>query len=86
MGVVLNPEARGQGLAYEALRISIDYGLRELGLMEVRVGTPSENVSMRGLMERKFGLQPEPGRERDRFGNDLLWRIKREEWLAAKGE
>ena len=80
-GVVINPEVRGKGLAYEALRISIDFGLRELELVEVRIGTPSENRAMRGLMERRFGRLPEPERERDRFGNDLLWRIKREEWL-----
>ena len=80
-GVVINPEARGNGLAYEALRMSIDFGLRELGLVEVRIGTTSENVAMRGLMEKRFGRMPEEGRERDRFGNDLMWKIKREEWL-----
>ena len=79
-GIMLNPEMRGKGYAYEALRMTIDYGLRVLGLKEVRVGTPSANVAMRGLMERKFGMLPEV-EEPDRFGNDLLWRIEREEWL-----
>lgn len=78
-GIMLNPKARGKGFAYEALRISIDYGLRELGLVEVRIGTTSKNSPMRGLMENKFEM---PGEvvEADRFGNDLMWRITKENW------
>ena len=82
-GVMLNPEARGKGYAYEALRMSIDYGLRELGLVEVRIGTTSKNVAMRGLMEKKLGMPAEVGGP-DRFGNDLMWRIGREEWLRRE--
>jgi RimJ/RimL family protein N-acetyltransferase len=70
VGVMLNPEARGKGYAYEAMRISIDFGLRELGLIEVRIGTQSRNMAMKGLMEKKFGI-PAIVMEPDRFGNDL---------------
>jgi RimJ/RimL family protein N-acetyltransferase len=80
-GVMLDPEARGKGYAYEAMRMSIDYGLRELGLVEVRIGTTSSNVAMRGLMEKKFGMLAEV-REPDRFGNDLMWRIGRDQWMG----
>lgn len=80
-GVMLDPEARGKGYAYEAMRMSIDYGLRELGLVEVRIGTTSSNVAMRGLMEKNFGMPAEVG-EPDRFGNDLMWRIGRDEWMG----
>ena len=56
---------------YEALRVSIDYGLRELGLVEVRVWTSSE---------RKCGISATVG-EPDQFGDILEWRFSREEWL-----
>ena len=80
--MVLNPEERRKGYGYEAMRMSVDYGLRVLGLVEVMIGTPNANVGMRAIMERGFGIEPEKrelGKE-DRFGNDLLWRIGKE-WL-----
>jgi len=83
--VVLNPEERRKGYGYEAIRMSVDYGLRELGLVEVRIGTTSANAGMKAIMERGFQMQPEK-RERgkeDRFGNDLLWRIGKE-WLGKE--
>jgi RimJ/RimL family protein N-acetyltransferase len=83
VGVMLNPEVRRKGFGYEAMRISVDYGLRELGLAEVRVGTTSKNVAMRQLMENKFGI-PAQVTEPDRFGNDLVWKIRRDEWLGKK--
>lgn len=79
-GVMLQPFARGKGYAYEALRVVFDYGIRELGLLEIRVGSHSGNLPMKGLMEKKFGLQAE--QSVDQFGNDLLWIVKREEWLG----
>ena len=82
-GVMLRPEARGKGYAYEALRMSIDYGLRELELVEIRIGTTSKNFAMRGLMEKKFGM-PAEVEEPDRFGNDLMWRIGKEDWLKQE--
>jgi len=82
-GVMLNPEARRKGYGYEAMRISVDYGLRELGLVEVRIGTTSRNVGMRELMEKKFGI-PAEVTELDRFGNDLVWRIGRDEWFSKE--
>lgn len=78
-GVMLQPLERGKGYAYEALRVVFNYGIRELGLVEIRVGSHSGNLPMKGLME-KFGLLAE-GRaeELDQFGNDLLWIVKRED-------
>ncbi|KGO67760.1 Acyl-CoA N-acyltransferase [Penicillium italicum] len=78
-GVILEPFARGKGHAYEALRVVFDYGLYELGLVEIRVGSHSRNVPMKMLMEQKFGLEVEgnDGHDSvDEFGNDLLWIIK----------
>ncbi|KAJ5132549.1 hypothetical protein N7448_006707 [Penicillium atrosanguineum] len=83
-GVMLQPFARGKGYAYEALRVVFDYGLRQLGLVEIRLGSHSGNLPMKGLMEKKFGLQPAVGTEEsvDQFGNNLLWVVKREKWLS----
>ncbi|KAH8703201.1 hypothetical protein BGW36DRAFT_354635 [Talaromyces proteolyticus] len=84
-GVMVNPEARRKGFAAEALKIVIDYGLKELNLAEIRVGTPSSNMAMRGLMEGKFEMEPEECRQVDRFGNDLMWRINKERWSLFLG-
>ncbi|KAJ5159628.1 uncharacterized protein N7482_006632 [Penicillium canariense] len=84
-GVMLQPLWRGKGYAYEALRVVFEYGIRELGLVEIHVGSHSGNLPMKSLMEKKFGLQPEVKAEElvDQFGNDLLWIVKREEWLST---
>lgn len=81
-GVMLQPFARGKGYACEALKMVFSYGLRELELREIRVGSHSGNVAMRMLMERKFGLFPEKAGEKgvDQFGNDLLWIVTKEKW------
>lgn len=78
-GVMLQPFGRKKGYAYEALRVVFNYGIRELGLVEIRVGSHSGNLPMKGLMEKKFGLPAEVRTEElDQFGNDLLWIVKRE--------
>jgi RimJ/RimL family protein N-acetyltransferase len=78
-GIMLNPEARGKGYAYEALRISIDYGFEVLGLEVVELACRDENTAMRGLMDRKFGWKARRIQD-ERFGNDWLWSIGKEEW------
>ncbi|QGA12803.1 hypothetical protein EYB26_000448 [Talaromyces marneffei] len=81
-GVMVNPAARRKGIGSEALKMVIDYGLNVLGLIEVRIGTPSSNTAMRRVMEVRFQMQPDDNEEKsDRFGNDLLWRINKERWL-----
>ncbi|KAJ5541606.1 Acyl-CoA N-acyltransferase [Penicillium frequentans] len=84
-GVMVQPSARGKGYAYEALRMVFDYGFRELGLQEIRVGSHSGNVPMRALMEQKFGLKTEISSgadEVDRFGNDYEWIIAQQDWTV----
>ncbi|KAK9350269.1 acyl-CoA N-acyltransferase [Lipomyces doorenjongii] len=83
-GVMMNPEARRKGYGTEGLKMIIDYGLRELGLVEVRVGTHSSNIAMRRLMEVKLQMEPEVEEKGDRFGNDLLWRINQENWSSLR--
>jgi len=65
------------------MRISIDYSLRESGLVEVRIGRRSKNMAMKGLMEKRFGIIATVV-EPDRFGNDLLWVIGTNEWLQQQ--
>ncbi|KAL2824402.1 hypothetical protein BDW59DRAFT_180267 [Aspergillus cavernicola] len=86
-GVILEPVARGKGYAYEALRMVFDYGLYELGLVEIRVGSHSGNIPMKMLMERKFGLEAERNSgdgNVDEFGNDLLWMVKVDSWPGLR--
>jgi RimJ/RimL family protein N-acetyltransferase len=85
-GVILEPFARGRGYAFESLRMAIDYGLRVLGMVDIRLGTKSENEAMRGLMENKFGIKAEVRETKDQFGNDLFWKFDREDWLAKGWE
>lgn len=80
---MIQPFARGKGYAYEALKMVVDYGLRELGLVEIRVASHSGNVPMRMLMEKKFGLRPEVREDGvDKFGNDLLWIVRKETYTT----
>ncbi|KAJ5670047.1 Acyl-CoA N-acyltransferase [Penicillium maclennaniae] len=75
-GIVLQPFARGKGFAYEALKLVFEYGLCELGLAEIRIGSYSENLPMRMVM-KKFGLVARTfGGVVDEFGNDLLWIVR----------
>lgn len=45
-----------KGYAVAALEMVIDYGFRVLGLDEWRIAAIDENLAMRGLMEKRFGL------------------------------
>jgi RimJ/RimL family protein N-acetyltransferase len=82
-GIVLDPAVRGKGYAFEALRLSIEFGLEKLELIEVHLGTPSRNAAMVGLMEKRFGM-PARKNEVDKFGNDATWNINKEMWENGK--
>lgn len=55
-GIMLDTKVRGKGHAVAALEMVIDYGFRVLGLDEWRIAATDENLAMRGLMEKRFGL------------------------------
>ncbi|RDW79477.1 hypothetical protein BP6252_04115 [Coleophoma cylindrospora] len=79
VGVMIDTPYRGKGLAYEALRMSIDYAFRVLDMELVDCSTRDENKEFRGLMDRKFGFAAE--RIKDlKFGNDWTWTIERKAW------
>lgn len=50
---------RGKGYAVEAMDAIVQFGFDVLGLQTVTVTTLMANESMRGLMERRFKLEPE---------------------------
>jgi len=81
-GIMLDVGARRKGYAYEALRMSIDWGIRVLGVDEMTVGCTSENKPMFQLMEKKFGLGPEKALEKlQKWGSSRVWHFPRDEWL-----
>lgn len=80
-GVMIIPDARGKGYAYESLRITMDYALRVLGLDEVTVEMREANVEMRGLMDGRFHVTAAVS-EALEFGNEYSYRFGREEWLG----
>lgn len=82
-GIMINPEARGKGYAYESMRMTIDHAFRVLNLDEVTVEMKEANVAMRGLMEKRFEMKPVVSRAQGdpKFGNEYSYRVKREEWL-----
>ncbi|MCJ1382708.1 hypothetical protein MMC17_005821 [Xylographa soralifera] len=79
-GIMLNPEARGKGYAYEALRMTIDHALRVLQLDEVTISMTKANAAMRGLMDKKFCLPPKEFNGDN--GMELQYTIKKDDWLS----
>ena len=82
-GVMINPDARGKGYAYESLRITINYALRVLKLDEVTVEMREANIEMRGLMDKKFRITPTRS-ESVWCGNEYSYRFRREEWFEDR--
>ncbi|KAI9696503.1 MAG: hypothetical protein M1820_008131 [Bogoriella megaspora] len=78
-GILLNPDVRGRGYAYEALRIIIDHGFHVLGMDEVHVACVDANAAMKGLMSSKFGFEAAPIQDKQ-FGNEWIWRISKDQW------
>ncbi|MCJ1387223.1 hypothetical protein MMC18_000063 [Xylographa bjoerkii] len=79
-GIMLNPEARGKGYAYEAMRMTIDHALRVLQLKEVTISMTKANSAMRGLMDKKFDFSPIEFQ--GDHGMELQYSIKKDEWLS----
>ena len=82
-GAMINPDARRRGYACEALRLTIDYALRVLGLDEVTVGMREANGAMKGLMDAKFRAKPVRC-ESSESGSEFSYRFGRQEWLGER--
>ncbi|KAJ5895227.1 Acyl-CoA N-acyltransferase, partial [Penicillium taxi] len=69
----VGPIARGNGFAYNVVP---DYGISDLGFVEIRVDNDLEIVPVKMLMERKFGVQAEKAAGLvDQFRTNLLLTI-----------
>jgi len=79
-GIMLNPEARGKGYAYEAMRMTIDHALRVLPLDEVTISMTKSNTAMRGLMDKKFRLPPKEFK--GDHGMELQYIMNKHDWLS----
>ncbi|MCJ1432109.1 hypothetical protein MMC27_001465 [Xylographa pallens] len=79
-GIMLNPEARGKGYAYEAIRMTIDHALRVLKLDEVTISMTKANTAMRGLVDKKFRLPPKEFK--GDHGMEVQYTIKKNDWLS----
>lgn len=82
-GIMLDTKVRGKGYAVAALGMVIDYGFRVLGLDECRIAATDDNLALRGLMDKKFGLVARRV-AKDIFNNEWVWTVGREDW--ADGE
>lgn len=80
VGIMLDTKVRGQGYAVAALGMVIDYGFGVLGLDECRIAATDENMAMRGLMEKRFGLVGKRI-EKDQFENEWVWTVGRKDWV-----
>ncbi|NLO35937.1 MAG: GNAT family N-acetyltransferase [Clostridiaceae bacterium] len=89
LGVALtDPEARGQGLASEALRLLLDFCFAELGLHRVWARIIEGNGPSVRLFESlgfsREGVLREHVRRSDRFRDMLIFSLLRPEWDASK--
>jgi len=83
VGVMINPEARRKGYAGASLRMTTDYLLRVLKLDEVTVEMRAANVGMRALMEEKCSEFRSREREDLKFGDEISYRVGRDEWISS---
>ncbi|KAF8965041.1 hypothetical protein BDZ97DRAFT_1757470 [Flammula alnicola] len=83
-GIMLmsGPLVRGKGYAVEALDMTFAYGFDHLGLERINLGTHKDNLPMRSLMEKKFGV-PAQWREEK---NDWEFVATPEWWNARQSE
>jgi RimJ/RimL family protein N-acetyltransferase len=81
-GIMLDSDFRGKGYAYEVLRIIIDHGFRVLEMDEIHIATRDANVAMKGLMNSKLRFLASPINDQ-KFGNEWIWRITRDQWYAS---
>jgi aminoglycoside 6'-N-acetyltransferase len=88
VGVILHPDAQGQGFATETISALLDLAFDRLGLHRVTAQTNAGNAaSIRGL--RRLGLRQEGHlRECVRFGDawhdELVFAVLAQEWRARR--
>jgi len=89
LGITLDPAHQGQGYAAETLGAVLGYVFGRLGKHRVTATTDAANDSAAALFER-LGFRREGHYRRNvwfkgTWGDEFLFAILREEWLAAQG-
>lgn len=84
LGLALEPESWGHGLATEAARAILGFAFRDLGLQEVRGVTVTENLRVQRLV-RRLGFTcldtiPGPAWMRERGWRKTVWRLAASQW------
>jgi RimJ/RimL family protein N-acetyltransferase len=82
-GIMLDPDWRGKGYAYETLCMVIDHGFRTLCMEEIHLACVDANSAFKGLMNTRFGFEAAPIQDK-MFGNEWIWRIKRNDWYVSR--
>jgi [ribosomal protein S5]-alanine N-acetyltransferase len=88
MGYSLHPDHWGRGYATEAVRAVIDHCMGTLGLNSVWAGHFGWNTAS-GRVMVKAGMRPgraQAWKKGDRFEDDHLHTITREQWAAGRAE
>jgi ribosomal-protein-alanine N-acetyltransferase len=91
IGWRLEREAWGEGYATEAARAVVDHAFRDLGIDALVSFTADWNRPSRRVME-KLGMTRDPAEDflhprlpaDHKLARHVLYRLKREDWLAAK--
>jgi RimJ/RimL family protein N-acetyltransferase len=81
-GMMIDPNFRGKGYAYEELCMVVDHGFCVLGMDEIYIACVDANSAFKGLMNVKFGFEALP--TEDKFGNEWVWEIKKREWRGSR--
>lgn len=78
-GIMLNSgsSVRGKGFAVEVLDMNFAFAFDHLGLEKINFGTHRDNVPMRSLLEKKFGL---PAQWREKQG-DWTFEATKDWWV-----
>jgi ribosomal-protein-alanine N-acetyltransferase len=87
-GMELAPESWGQGYATEAARAILNFGFRDLGLMDVRGVSVTENVRVTDLVSRlgfaRFGSPTGPAWMGARGWSQTEWQLTRKQWEHSR--
>ena len=87
-GIELAPQSWGHGYATEAARAILDFGFRDLGLLEVRGVSVTENWRVTEMLSRleftRLGSQPGPAWMKARGWSQTKWQLTRKQWETGE--
>jgi RimJ/RimL family protein N-acetyltransferase len=87
-GIEFAPQSWGHGYATEAARAILAFGFRELGLLEVRGVSVTENWRVTEMVSRlgftRLGSQPGPAWMKARGWSQTTWQLTRKQWESSE--